>query len=574
MLLLLLSLGVCAQSAQAAVPLGAFGFEDDDGGCISEGETAQWAWGAITGGPGGGFQGENGWALNLAGGYLNDTADTLTCGGIDISGAVRPVLSFSQWFDLDVGDAGSVAIDDGSGWQTVTPIYGASSTWSGASDGWEQAAVDLSGFGSPLSVRWQFAADASGIGAGWYVDEVGWWDGDAVPPDIRDVDVLGDTEDVNIDRTVTALVRDDLALTSVMLRYSVDSGADVDVPMVADGDTWSADLPGERADTSVTYSVVAGDAENQTASDPFTFRYYLAAPRNLRLDAERAVGHTVPLVWDVPGSSHTVIGYKLYRNSTLVAQVASNKVDAPVTGGLDAFTVTATYSDGQGDPSEPLEVTAGIPEVTGLSPSEGWPGDHIRLSLTGEYLLLTDGQVTVSLGDGITVEPDVRDVDTAVLDVQIDASAIPGVRDLTVESPTGETAALASFEVLDGADRPRLIPQDFAVSQGQATTLSIDYVGEMATSSPSVDLGEDVVVDAVAAANGSLTLLCTVSGSAPVGERPVVVDDGVRLFDGVTLTVRNASVQGTGCTTGAGEGMLAVAIAALLVRRRRYSSNR
>ncbi len=566
---LLLGLGLGAR-AWAAVPLGALGFEADGGGCASEGETAQWSWGAITGGPLGGFDGANGWGLNLAGGYLNDTTDTLTCTGIDVTGAARPALTFSQWFDLDSGDVASIEIDDGTGWQAVTPIYASSPTWTGTSDGWQVTALDLSGFGSPLSVRWSFTADASGVGQGWFLDNVGWWDGDAVPPDIRAVDVLEDTQEVNIARPVTAVVLDDVGLASVTLRYTIDDGASVDVPMIASGDTWSANVPGEHADTNVTYTVVAADAENQSTSHAFTFRYFLPAPRNLRLDAARALGHTVPLRWDVPGSTQVVTGYRIYRDGELAAEANSTAADVPVTGALDTFTVTAVYGDGQGDASEPLEITAAIPAVTGLEPAEGWPGDHLRLTLTGEYLLLTDGQVTAGLGDGVSVTPDVRDADTAVLDVQIEAEALPGMRDLTLETPSGETVAMGAFTVLDGEDRPRLIPQEFAVRQGESTTLNIAYVGEMATTMPEVDLGDEIVVDGVSAANGALAVACTAAGSAPLGQRAIVVDDGVRLFDGVSLTVRNGSVQGTGCsTTSTGAGWFALAAAALMVRRRR-----
>lgn len=564
---------VAVGRAFAAVPLGELDFQADSAGCVSEGETAQWTWGAVSGGPGSGFAGSNAWALSLGGGYLNDTVDTLTCSGIDISGATRPVLGFHQWFDLDLGDTASLQADDGSGWQTLTPVYMSDASWTGASGGWVTTYVELGGLASPLAVRWVFAADASRVGAGWFLDAPTWWDGDAVAPEIQAVDRLEDTEDVNLARTVTAMVRDDSALVEVLLRYAVDGGASVDVAMTADGDTFSAELPGERPDTTVAYQVVARDAENETVSEPVTFRFYLPAPTNLELDAERAVGHDVPLTWDPPGSAHLVSGYRVYRDGELVAEADGPPVDAPVTGGVDQFTVAAVYGDGQGDASEPLEVVAAVPEVTGLDPSEAWPGDHVRLQLTGSYLLLADGEVTVSLGEGVAVSVQVRDVDSAVLDVEVDPAAAPGQRDLVLQTPSGETVEATAFTVLDGADRPRLVSEDISLRQGEVATVTFEYVGEMATTTPAVDLGDDIVVESVTAVDGAVTVSCAVSGAAALGERALVVDDGVRLFDGVTVTVVNAATQGTGCASAPGRGTLALALAgALLARGRRRAA--
>lgn len=549
----------------AAVPLGALDFQADGAGCVSAGETAQWTWGTISGGPGSGFDGPSGWALDLGGGYLNDTVDTLTCSGIDLTGATRPVLAFHQWFDLDLGDTASLEADDGSGWQTLTPLYMSDSAWTGASGRWVTTYVELGGLASPVALRWVFAADASGVGEGWFLDSPTWWDGDAVAPEIQSFDRLEDTEDVNVARTVTSTVRDDTALVEVLLRYALDGGSSIDVPMTASGDMFSAEIPGERADTSVVYQVIARDAENESVSEEVTFRFYLPAPKDLELDAERAIGRTVPLTWDPPGTSHVVSGYRLYRDGNLVAESAGPAIDAPVTGGVDLFTVTAVYGEGEGDASDPLEVVAAIPEVTGLDPSEAWPGDHVRLQLTGSYLLLAQEEVTASLGEGITVTVEVRDVDSAVLDVEIDPAAVPGLRDLVLQTPSGEAVEAMAVTVLDGADRPRLVSEELTLRQGEVAALTLEYVGDMATSTPAVDLGEDIVVESVTAVDGALTVSCAVSGAAALGERAVVVDDGVRLFDGVTVNVLNATTQGTGCASAPGAWSLALALVGLLL---------
>ncbi len=550
-----------AGAVHAAVPLGALSLEDDDGGCISEGETAQWTWGAITGGSGAAFTGTNGWALALGGGYLNDTRDTLTCPAIDLSGAARPVLEFAQWYDLQAGDSAWIEVDGRAGWTAVTPVYASAGAWSGASSGWVETAVDLTGLGSPLAVRWVFEADTAGVGGGWFVDDVAYWDGDPIAPSIESVEVLEDTEAILEDRVVHATVREDVALQSVELRYVCDGGETVSVPMTGADEAWEGVIPGQVTDTTVAYQVWASDGENEAVSVETSFRYYLAAPLDLRLDAERPVGQTVPLVWTAPESVQEVTGYRLYRDGVQIDEVATTSADAAVTGGLDTFTVRATYSLGEGDASESLEILGAVPSVTDLTPAEGWPGDHMRSVLTGQYLLLTDGEVEVTLGEGILVALTVYDVDCAELDLQIDSEAEPGERALVVRSPSGEVTVADAFTVLDGEDRPRLLGDALTARQGEQITLELHYLGEMATTSPTVDLGPDVVIDNAAAAAGVVTVTCTISGNAPLGDRDVVVDDGVRYFEGSTFTVLNGTTQATGCGVGVGGGWKAMLLA-------------
>lgn len=556
--------------AAASTPIVRLDFEADDGGCVAGGDTAQWSWGAVVGGPGAAYSGSAAWALDLGGGYLNDTTDTLTCPPVDLSGAARPVLTFAQWYDLDAGDLASVEVDDGSGFRRMTPIYSESAEWTGASAGWVRTGVDLTDAVGPVTVRWVFAADRSGTGGGWFLDDVAISDGDALAPRIDRMDVLSDTEAVGVPQAVTASVRDDVGLEQVTLRYAVDSGAPVELPMAFTDGAYRADLPGQPAGVTVRYAVVAADAEQSSESESIAFRVFLAAPTGLRLDAPRAVGHTLPLAWDPPASSHPVQGYRVLRDGVEVAAVTDPAADVPVTGAEDTFTVVADYAEGEGDPSEPLRLTAAIPSVDALTPAEAWPGDHVRVQLSGQNLLLTDGAVAASLGGGAAVQVGVRDVDSAVLDVTLDVDAAPGPRDLVLDTPSGRTTAAAAFTVRSGADRPRLVEAALDVAQGQEADLVLSYVGDMAVSDPAVDLGPDVVVSGVSAADGTLRLHAAVAGDAALGDRPVEVDDGMRIFDGVTLTVTNGALQGTGCATApAVPSLWVLALALLGVRRRR-----
>ena len=134
-----------------------------------------------------------------------------------------------------------------------------------------------------------------------------------------------------------------------------------------------------------------------------------------------------------------------------------------------------------------------------------------------------------------------------------------------------------AFTVLDGGDRPRLVAEDITLHQGEEATVTFSYVGEMATSTPGVDMGEDIVVQSVSASAGTVSVTCAVSGAAALGDRTVVVDDGVRLFDGVTLTVLNSTTQGTGCASTSAPAAVSLAlVGGLLIRRRKraHSSKR
>ena len=64
----------------------------------------------------------------------------------------------------------------------------------------------------------------------------------------------------------------------------------------------------------------------------------------------------------------------------------------------------------------------------------------------------------------------------------------------------------------------------------------------------------------------------TVLADAPLGERPIVVDDGERILEGLEFTVRNQAVRADkNCATGPSAGIASVlaALALAFTRRRR-----
>src|SRR6185436_8714570 len=90
---------------------------------------------------------------------------------------------------------------------------------------------------------------------------------------------------------------------------------------------------------------------------------------------------------------------------------------------------------------------------------------------------------------------------------------------------------------------------------------------------PVVDLGEGVVVESTTVDGPAVALEVTVLADAPLGERPVVVDDGERILEGLEFTVRNQAVQADkNCATGPGAG-IATVLAALALAVARRSRN-
>ncbi|MCF6271370.1 MAG: T9SS type A sorting domain-containing protein, partial [Melioribacteraceae bacterium] len=108
-------------------------------------------------------------------------------------------------------------------------------------------------------------------------DQPGWWarmyswdfavavniTGD-LSPTISDVTILGTTLSTEA-RTIEATITDenpgggDAGIASANLLYTIDDGSEVSVPMTANGDVYSADIPGQVAGTTISYSVEATD---------------------------------------------------------------------------------------------------------------------------------------------------------------------------------------------------------------------------------------------------------------------------------------------------------------------------
>ncbi len=125
--------------------------------------------------------------------------------------------------------------------------------------------------------------------AGWWSREYIWdmvlavdLTGDT-PPSIENITDLPTVTSTNA-RTVEATITDDnpsggdAGVASAVLQYSTDGTNFTDVAMTANGDVYSADIPGQQPGTEVWYKISATDVLGNSSTSLQTFNYTIFLP--------------------------------------------------------------------------------------------------------------------------------------------------------------------------------------------------------------------------------------------------------------------------------------------------------
>jgi MYXO-CTERM domain-containing protein len=549
-------------------------FALSNGGYTSAGLTGQWEWGVPTTGPGGAA---TLWGTNLGGDYLNDTVDTLTSPPLDLTGVSEPVLVLHHWFDIASPDAGWVEIDGGAGFARVAPVLGYPDPagFTGSSGGYVDHVFDLAPFGTSPRVQLVLSADDSVAADGWYAASIALLDGDASPPAITVVVGPPDTQDLVGPYPVTVSILEEGTLSAADLHFEVEESETV-VPLTPTGGTeWTGEIPAMVPGTDVQWWITACDGTWETrapATDAFAFRVYLAAPSGLALDGERAIGQSVPLVWDPPDSPEIPLSYELWRDGLPLFEVPGAHVEAPVELPVHTFAVRASYAAGWGDLSTPLEVAAEVPTLTLVEPASAWPGDRVRVRIEGHGLYLVRGTGDFGFGPGTTVSNVAIDsADAADVVVEIAAGAAEGPRAVSVGSGWGRFRFPAAFEVENIATAPAILdvaPASLAQAGAAivAVTASVPFAGPIA-----VEGDRDLVVTRPPEVDGaSATFGIAVSGDARVGAHTLVLDDGQRLWTVPFEVVERVIIPPhRGCAHTPPVGLPLAGLALVLLRRRR-----
>ena len=569
-------------AALASTPVLVWDLEQDDGGFSAAGELGQWRWGAATSGPGAGYDGSRAWAIGLSSTYLNDATEYLEVPLPDLSAVGQPVLSFAHWYGFGAGDEGYLELDDGTGWRKTSPVYGYPGlSWTGSSGGWELVSVELPATAG-ARLRFVFAADDDGgVGAGWFVDRVGVWDGDVTAPRVGSLTALPDTEELTGPFEVSAAIEDDTGVDVVTLLWTTSRGAAGSMPMTGGADgSWEGTVPAAPVDTVVAYHVVATDGANAVrypAASELDFRVYLPAPTALVGPEGRVVATEAALSWTPPVSVHVVEGYDVLQGDAIVAETTLPQALVPLGGVDDTFSVRARYDVGVGDASERVTLFAVVPSLLSVDPTTAYAGESLWVDVVGRDGLFVSDEVDLDFGAGSHVETVVvQNVDRLRVEVRFDDGAVPGARDVTLTSAVGTLTLPAGFAVVDAAARPRVTGLSPArVTQGDSGTLTIMLSAPPATT-PGVSLGDGVVVERVVLDGRTLLVAYAVAIRAPLGEHEVLVDDGVRLLVGPPLEVRDWTPAPIASCAAGGvmPGVVLVACAAAMTRRRRAPTYR
>lgn len=133
--------------------------------------TKAWVWGKpnYVSGPATAHSGSNCWGTILTNDYPNGMNAWVMSPSITVG--AHPILDFWLWRDLNFGDYGYVEVDNGSGWQNVTPF----GSFIGFSNEWLRQTIELDDaqFGSrTIRVRFRATSDYAGTRAGMYIDDV------------------------------------------------------------------------------------------------------------------------------------------------------------------------------------------------------------------------------------------------------------------------------------------------------------------------------------------------------------------------------------------------------------------
>ncbi len=545
--------------AGAAVLHGGFDLEDDDGGLVGSGSPGQWAWGEVVAGPGTAFSGTRAWATVLDGPYLNNALDQLALPSVDTASLANPMLLWWQWVDTEPGDSLWLEQKIAGVWTRVDPVYGYpdATGFTGANLSWQKVTLDLAGATDLSQVRFVFSSNPSVAASGVVVDDVSLWDGDIAAPLLTNLSVLSDTDDLDGPYLVSVDAQDNQGLTEVNLVYSLDGGQEVAETMAnVGGARFEGAVPGQLHDTVVSYRVEAADAESFSLAPEggdLSFRVRLPAP--LDLAGPTGVVHAAEalLTWSPPETQHPIEGYRVYRGEALEVETGEPQAEVAVLGeGLDVFSVAALFAAGEGDRTGELSLDGAGIALVGVDPMSVFQGETVRLQIQGRNLLFVQGDVDLNLGEGLEIqELEVFNVDRVQATVWVAEDAPTGLADVRIRSGELDELLPAGLLVLNGAQRPALVRvSPTLVRQSSEVELEIEATAAF-DAQPAVDLGEGVYVETVVATGQSrIRTRVIVAFDAPLGEHEVRLDDGVRVFRGVTLRIADQAVPTGRCHQG------------------------
>ncbi|HWI64931.1 MAG TPA: S8 family serine peptidase, partial [Symbiobacteriaceae bacterium] len=146
-------------------------FEGSTTGWVHGGTNDPWQIGVPSSGPGAAHSGANVAATNLSGNYPDGSESYLMSPPIDLSGSSSKVaLSFWHWYQTENGFDVLYVLGSGDGGNSFQVL----NYYTGNSNGWKQAVIDLTPFaGNPnVYLAFYLSTDGSINFPGWYIDDL------------------------------------------------------------------------------------------------------------------------------------------------------------------------------------------------------------------------------------------------------------------------------------------------------------------------------------------------------------------------------------------------------------------
>lgn len=241
------------------------------------------------------------------------------------------------------------------------------------------------------------------------------------------------------------------------------------------------------------------------------------------------------------GEGVTVNSFTVLDNWTAVANVT---VAADAGLGLRDAHVTTHY--GEQVIGEALTIVA---DSFSITPNRGMIGESLQVELVGQNTVWEPGKSWAGFGDAVTVNTvDVLSENYAIATVTIGRDAVPGARDVTMETGPDVTTAYNAFQVdrvaVGAAFEPTEIDQgatiDFTI-RGSGTQFDENTIisfWNSGRSNPDLQIDRMVVVDAE-----NIYGTLTASNAAEIGFRDVHIDtwssegtlEGVVVEDGIEV---------------------------------------
>ena len=566
----------------AALALPLYTFNEDNGGLLASGDRAQWEWGLVRSGPGDGGDSPMAWATLLDGPYRQDGTDTLRLPEGPLP-ATPLTLRLRHWYAIDDSGGDEAAVEQliGGAWVPLAAAYAPNAVFSGRSEGWVTDYFTLLGPADQSELRLRFVADATVAEAGWYIDELEIVEGDPVPPYILSWTAPTRTQDVEGPYPVVIRATDNEAISRVWLRYTLDGGPTLEADASLQGDgSYLGALPGADPGSTLRFEVRVSDGTNEASSEPSTLSVFLPAPANLRCPEGRDSAVAIALSWTAPETEHAIVDYTVARNGAPLAHTAETSILVPTGAVDDRLSLSARFSTSQGvfsGESIDCAVQVSAPAVVSLQPGTGFPGETVTVALIARGLLMDAQGLRLTGAPSLRlVDAEILTVDEARLRLAIDPQAPAGVERGWLCS--AQACASLEFTLQAASDRPRLLTvAPSSLSQGQRAEFHLRSNTPWGAGPFQVDLGEGIVVEALRAEADTLILDVMALSDAPIGLRPLRVDDGARLREGAALRLRDGDLATTqGCQSGAGATaplLTLLGLLGLLVRRRRPASS-